>query len=62
MANNDNGANFLMIILWLYVIISQFMTFYFWYQWAQDHSFWSTFIAGFFVSEFKGILWIFFIW
>lgn len=61
MSNNDNGLGFLMVILYLYLIISQFMAVYFWWQWAQDHGFWSSLLIGPIVGELKGLLWIFFI-
>jgi len=62
MSNNDSGTNFLVIIGYIYLIISQIMTLYFWWQWAQDHGFWSSILLGPLVGEFKGLLWIFFIW
>ncbi len=60
--SSRNRVGFGGILLYLYLIISQVMTLYFWYQWAQDHSFVSTVFIGPFVSELKGLLWIFFIW
>ena len=62
MSNNDSGANILGIIGVIYLIISQIMTCYFWWLWAQDHGFWSSILIGPLVGEFKGLLWIFFIW
>ena len=60
--SDDNGTGFLSIILGIYLVISQVATLYFWYDWAQDHSFWSTVFIGPLVGEFKGLLWVFFIW
>lgn len=48
-------------LLIIYLIISQVMTLYFWYLWAQDHGFWSTIFFGPIVGEFKGLLFPFFI-
>jgi len=62
MSNNDSGSNILMVIGFIYLIISQIMTMYFWWLWAQDHGFWSSILLGPLVGEFKGLLWIFFIW
>lgn len=61
MSNNDSGSNFLVIIGYVYLMISQIMALYFWWQWAQDHSFLSSIFIGPFVGEIKGLLWIFFI-
>ena len=47
-------------LLYIYLIISQVMTLYFWYLWAQDHGFWSTIFFGPIVGEFKGLLFPFF--
>jgi hypothetical protein len=62
MSKNDNGSNVLSIIGVIYLIISQIMTCYFWWQWAQGHGFWSSMLIGPLVGELKGLLWIFFIW
>ena len=58
----ENNSNVGSILLMIYFIISQVATLYFWWEWAQHHSFLSTLFIGPFVSELKGILWIFFIW
>jgi len=57
----NSESSFLMKAGILYLIISQFMTIYFWWDWAQDNGFWSTIVIGPIVAEFKGLLWIFFI-
>lgn len=57
----NNGSGIFIIIGYLYLIISQIMTLYFWWQWAQDHGFWSSILIGPLVGEFKGLLWVFFI-
>ncbi|UQD54958.1 hypothetical protein [Flavobacterium sp. K5-23] len=62
MSNNDDGTNILMIIGYIYLTISQIMTLYFWWLWAQDHGFWSSILLGPLLGEFKGLLWIFFVW
>ena len=58
----NSGSNLTSVLLTIYIIISQFATLYFWWDWAQHHSFLSTIFIGPFVSEIKGLLWIFFIW
>jgi len=62
MSSDNSDTNFLMIIVYIYLIISQVMTVYFWWLWAQDNSFWISVFIGPIVGEFKGLLWIFFIW
>lgn len=62
MSNNNSETSLPLIIVYFYLIISQFMTLYFWWKWAQDNGFWSTILIGPIVGEFKGLLWIFFIW
>ncbi|MBS9768030.1 MAG: hypothetical protein KGV44_10905 [Flavobacteriaceae bacterium] len=49
-------------VLLLYGVTTQTMTLYFWHEYAQGHSFFSTLFLGFIVAELKGLLWIFFIW
>ena len=56
-----NASTVLTIAAYLYLIISQFMAAYFWWDYAQNHGFLSTMVIGPFVAEFKGLLWIFFI-
>lgn len=46
---------------YVYLIISQIMSLYFWWQWAQNHGFWSSLLIGPIVALFKGFLWILFI-
>jgi hypothetical protein len=53
--------NITVALLWIYVIISQFVGIYFWYLYSQTHGFLNTLFIGFFVSEFKALLWPFFI-
>jgi hypothetical protein len=48
-------------LLYIYLALSQVMTLYFWYLWAQDHGFWSTVFFGPIVGEFKGLLFPFFL-
>lgn len=59
MSNNnlDIGA----VLLYIYLIISQIATCYFWWLYASENGFFSTVFFGFFVAEFKGLLWPFFI-
>ena len=56
-----NYPYLLMIILQIYMIMSQIFMLYFWYEWSQYHGFLNTLIIGPFVSEFKGLLFPFFI-
>jgi hypothetical protein len=51
----------LVILLYLYITASQIFALYFLYMWSQTHSFINTFTLGIIVSEFKGILFPFFI-
>jgi len=62
MSNNDSGSGFFMILYYIYMVVSQIFTLYFWWQWAQDHGFWNSILIGPIVGEIKGLLWIFFIW
>jgi hypothetical protein len=55
-----NYPYLLMIIFWIYMIMSHIFMLYFWYEWSQDHSFLNTLIIGPFVAEFKGLLFPFF--
>jgi hypothetical protein len=48
-------------LLWIYGVLSQVFTLYFMYMWSHDHSFLNTITIGAFVSEFKGLLFPFFI-
>lgn len=50
------------ILLGLYFLISQIMAIYFWWEYAQEDSFLTTLLIDPFLAEFKGFLWIFFIW
>lgn len=56
MSNNESGTNFFMIIRYIYLILSQIMIACFWWQWAQDHGYWSSILIGPLVGEFKGLL------
>lgn len=38
------------------------MSFYYWFKYSQENDFWVGVFFGFFVSEFKGLFWIFTIW
>ncbi|HRL70223.1 MAG: hypothetical protein KA463_02625 [Flavobacterium sp.] len=58
----NNGTNIWVIIGYIYLIISQFMAIYFWWQWANENSFLSSILVGPVVGEIKGLLWIFFVW
>lgn len=50
----------LFILLYLYIAASQIFTLYFLYIWSQTHGFLNTFTLGIIVSEFKGLLFPFF--
>jgi hypothetical protein len=52
---------FLWIAIYCYLLIAHLFTLWFWYQWSQQHNFLSTVIVGPIVSEFKGLLFPFFI-
>jgi hypothetical protein len=49
------------ILLYIYLTVSQVMAMYFWYLWAQTHGFLSSLFIGPIVGEFKGLLFPFFI-
>lgn len=49
-------------LLWIYGIISQICTVYFWWQYAKEDSFISVLTVDVLLAELKGLLWIFFIW
>lgn len=51
----------LLIIFYIYGIISQIMTIYFWWEFFQETTWWIGLLLGGFVGEFKGLLWPFFI-
>jgi len=54
--------SFWQIIIFLYLIIWQIMSFYYWYEYTRTHSFWDGVFWGFFSSELKGLFWIINIW
>ncbi len=58
----EKGSVFIVILGYVYFFISQIMTIYFLWQWIQVHGFWSSILYGIFLAEFKGLLWIFYIW
>lgn len=45
----------------LYIMIGQMFALYFWYVYAQSHGFLASLFIGPFVSEFKGLLFPFFV-
>ena len=47
-------------LFYVYLFVAHIFTFYFWYQWAQTHSFLNTLFLGPFVAEIKGLLFPFF--
>lgn len=49
------------IIVWIYGIISQIMTMVFFVQFCRTDSFWEILFIDTWLSELKGLLWIFFI-
>lgn len=49
------------LLIVIYFIMSQLCTLWFWYIWAQTHSFLNSLFLGPIVSELKGIFWPFFI-
>jgi len=53
--------SFGLIILYVYLIVSQIFVLWFWYLYSQTHNFISTLFIGPFVAEFKGIFFPFFI-
>lgn len=55
--NNDDGGGW-NVIFTIYLVISQVMTLYYWYDYAQHNGFAATVFIGPFVAEFKGLFWI----
>jgi hypothetical protein len=45
----------------LYILVAQFFALYFWYLYGKDHGFLASVFIGPIVSEFKGLLFPFFI-
>jgi hypothetical protein len=58
---NESSDNFGMILLVIYLVVSQIASAYFLYIYIRSHSFIECVLFGPFVAEFKGILWPFFI-
>ena len=59
----DNSLpNVLEWILLIYIIISQIMTVVFFLEYCKKDSFLEIVFLDSILSEFKGLLWIFFIW
>jgi hypothetical protein len=48
-------------VFYVYFFVAHIFTFYFWYQWAQDHNFLSSMFIGPFVAEIQGLLFPFFL-
>jgi len=59
--NNYNFKTLVVVLVYLYLFLSQGFMLYFWYNYSQNHSFIKTLIIGPFVSEIKGFLFPFFI-
>jgi len=59
---NNSGTNFLNILMWLYVIISQIMTIVFFVEYCRKDSIIEIIFIDSILSEIKGLLWIFFVW
>jgi len=49
-----------MILLSVYLFVSQIYVLYFWYLYSKTHDFINTLFIGPFVAEFKGLLFPFF--
>ncbi len=61
--NNNSGANFLGLLMWIYGIVSQIMAIVFFVQYCRkDDSIVEIILIDSVLSELKGLLWIFFIW
>jgi hypothetical protein len=50
-----------MNVIIIYLFVGEFLSFLFWFEYAQTHGFFNTLFIGFFVSQFKGLFWPFFI-
>ena len=62
MSRDNEGSGIWLVLIYIYLAISQGMTLYFLWQWGRENSFINTITLGFIASEFKGLLWIFFVW
>lgn len=62
MKTNDFLSGILGFIMWAYLIVSQFMTLVFFIQYCRTDSIIEIIFLDAFLSEIKGLLWIFFIW
>jgi hypothetical protein len=56
----DNLSTIGVSLFYVYFFVAHIFTFYFWFQWAQTHSFLSSLFLGPFVAEIKGLLFPFF--
>ena len=57
----DNLNIIRVAIFYVYFFVAHIFTLYFWYQWAQDHSFLNSLFLGPFVAEIQGLLFPFFL-
>ena len=59
---NDSISTVTGVLLWIYGIISQLMTLVFFIQYCKTDSIFEIIFIDSWLSEIKGLLWIFFIW
>ena len=62
MKENNTFSTVLSVILGLYILISQIMTFVFFIDYCRTDSIVKIIFIDTLLSEIKGLLWIFFIW
>jgi|688.fasta_scaffold20471_19 hypothetical protein len=58
---NKELNTILLAAIIIYLFVGEFLSFLFWFEYAQTHGFFNTLFIGFFVSQFKGLFWPFFI-
>lgn len=58
----DLSSTIVAVLLWLYVITSQVMTLVFFIQYCKTDTILEIIFIDSWLSEIKGLLWIFFIW
>ncbi len=62
MSEKETGDNILSFIIIVYFLASQVMAVRFWIEWFADHTLINSIFLGTLVAEFKGLLWVLFIW
>jgi hypothetical protein len=59
MKNDDKYL--VVLLIYVYILVAQIFTLYFWYEYSQDHNFIETLFIGPIIGEIKGLLFPFFL-